>query len=1305
MINHLIIFILICAGSFSLYANPVSNLPRHKEFVNKNLNIDHFEFFFQDSIGRLWGGSYMNGLMMFDGESFVKKTPEIGSYGIHCIQPITKQEYIVGTRSGLFLFDMKSMKVTPFTGFAGDQVLGLYRLDEQKTLVFCAYKIAELNIVTGDIDILSCWDNHYRIVQHQVLPNNSFILLTDQQGIYNYHYPAKSKEPFILNNASAKDELLLCILYDNNQLWIGSDKGLMKYDYLTQQISRIPAIEGITVKSLTKTNNGDIWVGTDNGLYVFDKIAGQWEHYLHDNKDERSLLSDCVWTVFEDANGNKWLGLDGGVSFIPQKQSVFKIKWSDLIQTSEGNRIVHILHDSHGDYWLGGINGLGYYNASTGKSVFFKMQGMHRIPHNRIRSIYEDRQGVVWIGTDGGPAWYNREKGHFVFCPIKDTASGRSAVWTYGITEDDHGNMWIATCSGGLFGVKRESLIENNGRITSSWCNFHPNSPYYKLNYGDCYYVTKDFLGNIWFSAGSELCKIEITAVPDTTPELKLTSIPHKHIRTFAGNDQNDLWGNYSNVLFNINIHNGQLEEITVDYTKKYGDINSIAICNDKVWFVTSSSVAVMDKSTQAISHILDFSNALYKTCYYDKQNNLIWLGGTDHCLALAPEECLTNKKGIHPLSIVSEVYINGRAQEVTFNDQIHLSPKENNLSFHFSTGTLIRETELQPGYYYRMMGVDDSWKVLNVLHPIVEYSYLNFGKYELEIARPDTSGRLQTVRTLGIVIAAPWYHTTWFRLVILILIIALIVAGINFYRTKTKLHIAEIDKEKTLKLSQMKMEFLSNMSHELKTPLSLIIGPVNKLLSHAKSNQSKVLLQSIQKNAMQLSALILQIINFKDDAPTSTQLNLCRVEAVEFVQSIISVHQEAFASKGIHLEFHSEKPKIYIEADLLKLESIVNNLISNSYKFTPTNGKVTVLLAFLPDDSNPVIQIHVTDTGIGIPAKDLPYIFDRFYQSENGLAINKEGSGVGLSMAKNYIVQHGGKITVASDERHTTFTVTLPALDEKLIEQSNTPANEYCDLDENPNNQLHVLIVEDNVDIARFIADNLIGMRCTVTHNGKSGLEQAQRLLPDVIVADIMMPIMDGMEMSKLIRQHVLTSTIPIILLTAKDDKQTETDAYGLGIDVFLSKPFDVSHLIARINQLVCKKAMLASQVRKVEAMEIKEVEQIQSQDEKFLIAITRCIEEHLEDSDLNVQKLGEISGYHPKQIYRRIKVLTGHTAIDYIKSIRLKKAAMLLKQKKFSVAEVMYMVGFSSYSYFSKCFSEKYGKTPKVYMQEVER
>ena len=303
--------------------------------------------------------------------------------------------------------------------------------------------------------------------------------------------------------------------------------------------------------------------------------------------------------------------------------------------------------------------------------------------------------------------------------------------------------------------------------------------------------------------------------------------------------------------------------------------------------------------------------------------------------------------------------------------------------------------------------------------------------------------------------------------------------------------------------------------------------------------------------------------------------------------------------------------------------------------------------------------------------------------------------------MVRNYVIQHGGEIEVASEIGvGTTFTIILPVI--RTQERVDSISAEY--IQDEGLQQLRILIVEDNVEIARFMADNLKGMHCEIAHNGKSGLEAAQQFMPDIIVADIMMPIMDGVEMSRLLKRNLTTATIPIILLTAKDNKKTELDAYKLGVDAFLSKPFEMDHLVARILQIVKNKSLLVRRAQQAdkEELPVQTTEVTESVDEKFLTDITRLIEEHLEDPELNVQKLAELSGLNSKQVYRKLKLLTGNTAVDYIKLIRLKKAAMLLSQKKFTVAEVMYMVGFSTHSYFAKCFMDKYGKTPKVYMDE---
>ena len=402
---------------------------------------------------------------------------------------------------------------------------------------------------------------------------------------------------------------------------------------------------------------------------------------------------------------------------------------------------------------------------------------------------------------------------------------------------------------------------------------------------------------------------------------------------------------------------------------------------------------------------------------------------------------------------------------------------------------------------------------------------------------------------------------------------------------------------------------------------------------------------------------------------------------------------------------------------DAIKLESILDNLLSNAVKYTPEGGSVTLRLEIPGEEKD--VRISVSDTGIGVPRQDQPYIFQRFFQSPK-TAGKKEGTGIGLYLVKTYTELHGGSVLLTSEEnKGTTLTPHLPggtpeqmSVDvlsepvaseqetalveaETAVSASSSSAAETA----SPEAPL-ILIVDDTPEIAGFIYQILHAKyRCRIAENGKIGVEMAMELSPDLIIADVMMPVMDGLEMVRRLKKHIPTSTIPIILLTAKNDKETELESIRLNIEAFIPKPFEPDILLSRVEQLLAAWEMHETKAR-IEALATpKEIEAV-SYDEKFLANIIHLIEEHISDSELNVNALCEWTGTNNKQMYRKMKQLTGMTPVEYIKSIRMKKAAMLLKQQKFTVAEVMYMVGFSNHSYFSKCFQAEFGVTPKQYV-----
>ena len=571
----------------------------------------------------------------------------------------------------------------------------------------------------------------------------------------------------------------------------------------------------------------------------------------------------------------------------------------------------------------------------------------------------------------------------------------------------------------------------------------------------------------------------------------------------------------------------------------------------------------------------------------------------------------------------------------------------------------------------------------------------------------------------MDIHIIPPWYYTPWAKAVYVLLCLVLILWTINFFRVKNRLKLERLEKEKILEQSQAKMEFFTNLSHDLKTPLSMIIAPISRMLPAIKNPQEKKQLEQVQHNAMKLNSLIHQGLDFnRVDSGNNALLILSQIELVSFVRGLFALYAEEKArEKQLTFDFHTDREKIYIQMDAIKLESILDNLLSNAVKYTPEGGSVTLRLEIPGEEKD--VRISVSDTGIGVPRQDQPYIFQRFFQSPK-TAGKKEGTGIGLYLVKTYTELHGGSVLLTSEEnKGTTVTLNLPvgspeqmSVDvlsepvaseqetalveaETAVSASSSSAAETA----SPEAPL-ILIVDDTPEIAGFIYQILHAKyRCRIAENGKIGVEMAMELSPDLIIADVMMPVMDGLEMVRRLKKHIPTSTIPIILLTAKNDKETELESIRLNIEAFIPKPFEPDILLSRVEQLLAAWEMHETKAR-IEALATpKEIEAV-SYDEKFLANIIHLIEEHISDSELNVNALCEWTGTNNKQMYRKMKQLTGMTPVEYIKSIRMKKAAMLLKQQKFTVAEVMYMVGFSNHSYFSKCFQAEFGVTPKQYV-----
>lgn len=1307
-----LLLLQLCISSYA-------QIERTREFVNFDKGGAFVHCFFQDEKGVIWMGT-SNGLSMFDGQKVCRHkvldgTDVLKGTFIYCTLKQDDVHFYLGTEKGLYLLDLKSDTCQ----LLSSPTMSIRAIEQMNDSV----------ILLGTLNGLIKYDTGQNTFQPvdkiPQLPTNPIVrldksrfLIANYQGLYLYDESADTYE--YLSVPSEESSLILSLEVDsaNRWVWIGRENGLWKYDISSGKFTRITPFPHTPVKNMHISADGLLWLGTDNGLYIYDESLNRYEHAVHSSQNTKSLVNNIIWHIFEDRDGNIWLGTGSGISLYYNSYMVETYSWDSLVRSDEGNDIYCIYRDSRDNYWWGGSNGVCYYNPAKNKSLWFKMnRGKYSISHNRIRHIYEDWDKDLWIATDGGINRFDYATETFENYQIADSTHTRNANWTYYINGDNHSNLYLVAYCGGVFVVNKEKLLSQKGKLYVADENYYHHSGENSLHSNFVSHATIDNDGCLWVPSGeNHLEKIDFKKKKVDSYHLSAEgmNMPEGGITKIIHDGSGDIWLAMTNGLCKITAHSRKTEMIG-DPIFENKEIQLLEDAGDRLWIGTSDGIYAYDKA--AGKFVYSGIGGSWLSLYNDIKTHKIWVGGTDQCLAFQGEELLKEQRNKGSL-VLSKLYVNDKSvnaheaydknviatRNISFVEHIHLLHDQNNIAFDFLHTQYDRI--LKSHYKYRLKGVDNDWRNIEDLAIRISYSNLEPGTYDFELKEQATDGSEKDAACfhLNIVVDSPWYRTCWAKTIYILLACLLIAGVIKYFKDKNRFRIERIEKEKTLELSDLKMEFLTHMSHELKTPLSLIISPVSKLLTEAKNTQIKETLALIHENALKLNHIVHQILNIKDWAGTQKELYLSQLEFVSFIDGMVKNYRENMKDRDIIFTFTSNVEQCFIEADIAKMEVIVDNLLSNACKFLMENGEIDVSLLLADDEADGFrkICLKVADNGVGIPASDLPHLFDRFYQAGNGRKMNEEGSGIGLFIAKTNVELHHGEISVTSEEgKGTVVSVFIPVAQEGQTLQGT--ADICLPLDTGEQSRCKVLIVEDNVEIAHFIENSLHNAECLLAYNGKKGMEMALQYSPDVIIADIMMPVMNGVEMVKQLKANLTTSTIPVIMLTAKDDKKTEYNLLSLGVEAFISKPFDIKELVAHIDRILRNKYRLVRKLKEEGISLETDTVITESPDEKFLTYITEVIEQNLSNSDLNVTRLSELSGYHSKQIYRRVKQLTGYTTVEYIKGIRMKKAAMLLAKKQFMISEVMYMVGFSDSSYFSKCFVEKYGKTPRQYMESM--
>jgi len=860
------------------------------------------------------------------------------------------------------------------------------------------------------------------------------------------------------------------------------------------------------------------------------------------------------------------------------------------------------------------------------------------------------------------------------------------------IIKDANNNFWVGTVNGLYHAEYKDSSFILIGNYSTS------SNKDLKINYDDVFSLHEDPSGNIWVGTfGGGLNKItlnEIGRPVNITFYTQKTLLPDNAVYGIIQEDDEHLWLSTDNGLCRLNTVTEERELFNMSDGLPHNNFRQSAYCKGQLgyfYFGGLNGLTIFKPQNIKQNEILP--KALITGISIN--NKPVRIG-----------EALYGKV-ILDKSIVetSNIEINHHAEIITFHLAVQHSatPSKNRLS-------------------YMLEGFNNQWIETDYGKSSITFTNLPDGNYKLRIKGANGDGLWNNeTRDLGINVIPPWYQT-WWSYIIWIVFALIIFTGIFIYsirheKLKQRLKYEQIDKQRIDRTNQGRLQFFTDVSHEFRTPLTLIAGPVEKLIERNGSNENSKYLSTIQSNTKRLMRLVDQLITFRKAEQGHLSLNLSADTLGNFIYPTTEAFEEYAIQKHVNFFYKINSPNEEVVIDVEKTERIIFNLLSNSFRCTPVNGNVSIETDIVREGEKKMVSIKVIDSGKGIPKEKQEKIFKRFYQLE-GRKENVGGTGIGLAFCKSLIDLMGGTISVESEQNvRTCFTVLLPSCnveeneligvqksfirdwipaqktDREIIEDSFPIASK----------KYSVLIVEDEADVRDFLINELGDIYTIVmAENGLAGWDKVKEKMPDLVVSDVMMPEMDGFELCEKIKSTSETCHLPVILLTALDDNENRIKGFEFRADDYISKPFSPSYLELRIEKLIENNQRLKEHFSMHSNIPDKTIE-ISVRDKSFLEQIVNAIENNLSNSRFGVEELAKEIGLSPSQFYRRLKQLTGQVPNAYLRNFRLQKAAELLKSNEgFSVAEVMYQIGIESSSYFSTSFKKLYGVTPSDYIKK---
>ncbi len=937
-----------------------------------------------------------------------------------------------------------------------------------------------------------------------------------------------------------------------------------------------------------------------------------------------------------------------------------------------------------------------------------------------IVSLCYDSKNRLWIGTYlGGLDMY--QNGYFK--NFKHDANNPETIaddriWQ--IIEDSSNRVWIGTLGGGLDLYDEYS----NGFVHYKSVDYNSVSSNFILA------LYEDYLGNIWIGTPDGLNQLDIYTQRFKhykSERNNSSSLSSSFILSISEDSDKNLWVGTRNGINKFDRETNTFKSYGIDDGLPDNNIISIIEDNNKnIWISTLNGLSNLVKDS--IDGEISFRNfdlldglqgmEFNEHSFLKTSSGEIIFGGANGFNIFRPDNILSRKLFFDVL--LTDIELSNKGVDVSRNklfhkalhliDEIQLKHNENSFTLEFAALNYFHPERTR--FKYMLEGFETVWTEVGASNRLATYTNLNPGTYVFKIhaSASDGSWDESKLKTLKITVAPPFYGTPLAYLFYFVIFIVLIYFLVLIIRKREEIKFRrerEIEEHKRRhEIDSIKLRLFTNISHEFKTPLTLILTPVEKLLNDVDDEKIHNQLIRIKRNGLRLLSLINQLLDFRKIEAVGTSLIYTEENIIEFIKNSSLNFKDLFESKSIEFEVVTNTNNLIMKFDKDKIDKIISNLLSNAYKFSPEKGKVSLELFYINRrEDNSILEIKVRDNGVGISLEHQENIFERFFQAEKDNH-NQLGSGIGLSITNEYVKAHGGVIRVNSVVgKGTVFTISLPTVVKEKVEiESVVP-----DTKKSLSTKKHtILIVEDSKELRDYMRENLEDIYDIIeSDNGVDGFEKAKISLPDVIISDIMMPGMNGIDMCKNLKSNKSTKHIPILLLTANSSRENELESLEAGAEDYITKPFNLEALLIKLKNILSQKQELDidfGHKRGVINIEPKEIE-VTSEDEKLINKITSIIEKNMSKPDFTVAMLSDMVGVSRGHLYNKVLAITGNTPTYLIRIMRIKRAAQYLEKSQLTVAEVAYKVGFNEPKYFSRYFKDEYGISPTKYIKQNQK